>query len=300
MSLVVVGTVAFDSVTTPFGAKERVLGGSATYFSYAASFFTPVRLVSIVGSDFPESNIEILTQRGIDASGLTRAAGKTFHWTGKYEGDMNEAKTLDVELNVYGDFVPDLPERFRDSEFVFLANGSPASQSRVLDQVRKPKFVVADTMNHWIQNDRAGLLELLPRIDGLVLNEGEAKMLSGEQNLVTAGEHVLKMGPRLVVIKKGEYGAFLLSRDGARFAIPAYPVSVVRDPTGAGDSFAGGMMGFLSRNRLTDDASVRRAMIFGTVMSSFVVEDFSLDAFRRIDQDALWTRYHDFVRFITV
>lgn len=300
MSLVVVGTVAFDSVTTPFGSKERVLGGSATYFSYAASFFTPVRLVSIVGSDFPDANVELLTARGIDASGLTRAAGKTFHWTGKYEGDMNEATTLDVKLNVYGDFVPDLPERFRDSEYVFLANGSPASQSRVLDQVRKPRFVVADTMNHWIQNDRAGLLKLLPRIDGLVLNEGEAKMLSGEQNLVSAGEHVLKMGPRLVVIKKGEYGAFLLSKDGARFAIPAYPVAQVKDPTGAGDSFAGGMMGFLSRNRLVDDAAVRRAMIFGTVMSSFVVEDFSLEAFRRIDQEALWARYHDFVRFITV
>jgi sugar/nucleoside kinase (ribokinase family) len=300
MSLVVVGTVAFDSVTTPFGSKERVLGGSATYFSYAASFFTPVRLVSIVGSDFPDANVEMLTARGIDASGLTRAAGKTFHWTGKYEGDMNEATTLDVKLNVYGDFVPDLPERFRDSEYVFLANGSPASQSRVLDQVRKPRFVVADTMNHWIQNDRAGLLKLLPRIDGLVLNEGEAKMLSGEQNLVSAGEHVLKMGPRLVVIKKGEYGAFLLSKDGARFAIPAYPVAQVKDPTGAGDSFAGGMMGFLSRNRLVDDAAVRRAMIFGTVMSSFVVEDFSLEAFRRIDQEALWARYHDFVRFITV
>ncbi len=300
MSLVVVGTVAFDSVATPFGKVERVLGGSATYFSYAASFFTPVRLVSIVGSDFPEENVAMLKKRGVDTAGLTRAKGQTFHWTGKYEGDMNEAKTLDVQLNVYGDFIPDLPEGFRDSEYVFLANGSPSSQMRVLEQVKKPKFVVADTMNHWIQNDRDGLLKLLPKIDGLVLNEGEAKMLSGEKNLVTAAEHVLRMGPRIVVVKKGEYGAFMISRNGSRFAIPAYPVAAVKDPTGAGDSFAGGMMGFLSKSGLTDDAAVRRAMVFGTVMSSFVVEDFSLDAFRRLDQDAIWSRYHDFVSFITV
>lgn len=300
MSLLVVGTVAFDSVSTPFGKVERVLGGSATYFSCSASFFTPVRLVSVVGEDFPAEHSKLLESRGVDLAGLTKARGETFHWTGQYEGDMNEAKTLDVRLNVYGDFVPDLPEKFRDSDYVFLANGSPSSQMRVLEQVKKPKFVIADTMNHWIQNDRAGLLKLLPKLDGLVLNEGEAEMLSGEQNLVSAGEKILTMGPKRVVVKKGEYGSFLLTQTGSRFAIPAYPVAKVKDPTGAGDSFAGGMMGFLARNGYADDAAMRRAMIFGTVMSSYVVEDFSLDAFRRLDQEAIWARYHDFVRFITV
>lgn len=300
MSLLVVGTVAFDSVTTPFGTVERALGGSATYFSMSAGFFSPVRLVSIVGKDFPKEHLDLLAKQGVDLEGLTRADGQTFWWKGSYEGDMNEAKTLDLALNVYGDFVPRLPDGYRDSKFVFLANGSPDSQMKVLKQVHQPQFVVADTMNHWIKNDLAGLKQLLPQVDGLVLNEGEAKMLSGEKNLVAAGEHILTMGPRLVIVKKGEYGAFLLSKQGARFAIPAYPVSKVKDPTGAGDSFAGGVMGYLARNGLHDDAAIRRAMVFGTVMSSYVVEDFSLDAFRRIDQEAIWKRYHDFVRFITV
>lgn len=300
MSLLVVGTVAFDSVRTPFGEVDRVLGGSATYFSYAASFFTPVRLVSVVGSDFPADHQEMLESRGVDIRGLSRTDGETFAWSGKYEGDMNEAETLDVQLNVYGDYMPSLPDEYRDSRFVFLANGSPQSQMKVLDQVSDPQLVVADTMNHWIESDPDGLKQLLGRIHALVLNEGEAKMLSGEQNLVAAGEHILTMGPRLVIIKKGEYGSFLLSTDGARFAIPAFPVHCVKDPTGAGDSFAGGVMGYLARNDTADDASIRRAMVFGTVMSSFVVEDFSLDSFKRIEQDAIWNRYHEFVRFITV
>ncbi len=300
MSLLVVGTVAFDSVETPFGKVDRVLGGSATYFSYAASFFTPVRLVSVVGQDFPSEHLDLLKSRKVDISGLSRADGSTFSWTGRYEGDMNEAKTLDVQLNVYGDYLPSLPDAYRDSRYVFLANGSPESQMRVLDQVTDPALVVADTMNHWIQTDPNGLQSLLKRIDGLVLNEGEAKMLSGEQNLVAAGEHILTIGPKLVIIKKGEYGSFMLSRGGARFAIPAFPVPRVTDPTGAGDSFAGGLMGYLARNGVTDDGSIRRAMVFGTVMSSFVVEDFSLRAFQRIEEDGFWGRYHEFVRFITV
>lgn len=299
-SLLVVGTVAFDTVETPHGRAERALGGSATYFSYAASFFAPVRLVSVIGSDFPDSHVTMLQQRGIDTTGLVRAAGKTFAWSGRYEGDMNEAKTLDVQLNVYGDFSPELPAAFRDSQYVFLANGSPDSQRSVLEQVSKPAFVMADTMNHWITTAPDGLKALLPRIDALVLNEGEAKMLSGERNLVAAGEHILGMGPRTVIIKKGEYGSFLLCRDGSRFAIPAFPVGAVKDPTGAGDSFAGGVMGYLTRTGTSDAASIRRAMVFGTVMSSFVVEDFSLEPFRRIDEAAMWQRYHDFVRFITV
>lgn len=300
MSLLVVGTVAFDSVETPFGKAERVLGGSATYFSYSASFFCPVRLVSVIGSDFPEEHLEMLHSRGIDTEGLSRQKGNTFAWAGRYEGDMNEAETLDVALNVYGDYLPSLPESYRDSRYIFLANGSPESQMKVLDQVKDPALVVADTMNHWITTALDGLKELLRRIDALVINEGEAKMLSGEQNLVAAGEHILTMGPRLVIIKKGEYGSFMLSRDGARFAIPAFPVGQVKDPTGAGDSFAGGLMGYLAKNDAHDDASIRRAMVFGTCMSSFVVEDFSLDPFRRLDKDGFWNRYHEFVRFITV
>ncbi|MFH0947054.1 MAG: PfkB family carbohydrate kinase [Planctomycetota bacterium] len=300
MSLLVVGTVAFDSVRTPFGQVDKVLGGSSTYFSCAASFFSPVRLVSVVGSDFPEKHVQMLQQRGIDTEGLIRRAGETFAWSGQYAGDMNEAETLDVRLNVYGDFSPTLPESYRDSEYVFLANGSPGSQIKVLDQVEKPQLVVADTMNHWIDTDLEGLKHLLKRIDALVLNEGEAKMLSGERNLVAAGEEILTLGPRVVVIKKGEHGAFMLSRAGARFAIPAFPVAQVKDPTGAGDSFAGGMLGYLARNRVHDDASIRRAMVFGTVMSSFVVEDFSLEPFFRIETADLWDRYHEFVRFITV
>ena len=300
MSLLVVGTVAFDSVRTPFGQVDKVLGGSSTYFSCAASFFNPVRLVSVVGSDFPEEHVEMLQKRKIDTEGLIRTSGETFAWSGRYEGDMNEAETLDVQLNVYGDFSPTLPESYRDSSYVFLANGSPGSQMKVLDQVMNPSLVVADTMNHWIDTDLDGLKQLLKRIDALVLNEGEAKMLSGERNLVAAGEHILTLGPRVVVIKKGEYGAFMLSREGARFAIPAYPVIQVKDPTGAGDSFAGGMMGYLARNNVTDDASIRRAMVFGTVMSSFVVEDFSLEPFFRIEDGDIWDRYHEYVRFITV
>lgn len=300
MSLLVVGTVAFDSVRTPFGQRESVLGGSATYFSYSASFYSPVRLVSVVGADFPKEHVDLLTRRRIDTAGLVKRQGKTFAWSGKYEGDMNEAQTLDVALNVYGDFKPELPEAFRDSKFVFLANGSPDSQLSVLSQVKQPVFVMADTMNHWINTALDGLKQLLPKVDALVLNEGEARMLSKEQNLVAAGEHILTMGPRTVVIKKGEYGSFMLGQDGSRFAIPAFPVAKVVDPTGAGDSFAGGVMGYLARTETHDSASIRRAMVFGTVMSSFVVQDFSLDAFQRIDEDAIWNRYHQFVRFITV
>ncbi len=300
MSLLVVGTVAFDSVQTPFGHVERVLGGSASYFSCAASAFTPVRLVSIVGSDFPKEHVEFLKHKKIDTAGLVVADGKTFHWTGRYQGDMNEAETVAVHLNVYGDFRPHVPAAFTDSRFVFLANGSPESQMMVLDQIKKPEFVVADTMNLWITNTLGPLKKLLKRIDALVLNEGEAKMLSGERNLVAAAEHVLALGPRIVIVKKGEYGAFLVTREGARFALPAYPVAKVKDPTGAGDSFAGGLMGFVAQQERHDDATLRRAMVYGTVMASFVVEDFSLDAFRRLTDAKLRERYDQFVRFVTI
>ncbi len=300
MSLLVVGTVAFDSVATPHGRVERVLGGSATYFSFAASFFTPVRLVSVVGEDFPDEFMAVLRQRRVDLTGLARVPGKTFSWSGSYEGAMNEARTLDVQLNVYGDFSPELPAAYRDSQYLFLANGSPASQMRVLDQVRQPRLVVADTMNLWIERTPDELKRLLPRVHVLVLNEGEARLLSGEPNLIAAGERILALGPRAVIVKKGEHGALLLARAGGRCALPAFPVAHVVDPTGAGDSFAGGMMGFLARNDLNDTAALRRAMIFGTLMSSFVVEGFSLAPFQRIGEAEIWNRYHEYIRFITV
>ncbi|MBK6940148.1 MAG: sugar kinase [Planctomycetes bacterium] len=300
MTVLVVGTMAFDSVETPFGKVDHVLGGSATYFSYSASFFTPVRLVSVIGNDFRQADLDLLKQRSVDLAGVQHAAGKTFSWSGKYEGDMNAAQTLDVNLNVYGDFKPQLPAAYKDSRFVFLANGSPASQMMVLDQVTKPEFVVADTMNLWIETAQADLRRLLTRIDALILNDGEARMLAREQNLVAAGEKVLTMGPRLVIIKKGEHGSFLLTRDGTRFAIPAFPVSVVKDPTGAGDSFAGGVVGFLAREAAHDDATVRRAMVYGTVMASFVVEDFSLESFKRLSAEGMKRRYDQFVKFISL
>ena len=301
MSLLVTGSIGIDTVKTPFGVSENCLGGSAVYFSMAASFLSPVRFMGVVGDDCPFDLNDTFAGRAVDLTGLeVRAGSKTFRWCGSYEGAMNDVNTDAVELNVLAEAPLVVLESFKGSEVVFLANTHPGLQLQLLEQIHKPRLVVADTMNLWIENEPEALKRLLGRIDGLVLNEGEAKMLSGERNLVAAGEHILTLGPRVVVIKKGEYGAFMLSREGARFAIPAYPVIQVKDPTGAGDSFAGGMMGYLARNNVTDDASIRRAMVFGTVMSSFVVEDFSLEPFFRIEDGDIWDRYHEYVRFITV
>jgi len=285
-SLLVVGSIAFDSVRTPHGEAEDVLGGSAVYFSVAASFFAPVRLVGVVGEDFPDAFRQVLESREIDTAGLQVVeGGRTFRWRGSYEGAMNEARTDEVHLNVFGDFRPALPEAFRDSRLVFLANGSPVTQMSVLDQVERPDLVVADTMNLWIENERDALEALLARIDGLVLNEGEARMLTGRPNLIRAAEGVLALGPKFVVVKKGEHGALLLAREGEgeRMAegrlvcpLPGFPCPEVCDPTGAGDSFAGGLMGHLARIGKHDFASLRRAMAYGTVVASFTVEDFSL------------------------
>lgn len=287
MSLLVVGSLALDSVETPTHRRDDVLGGSATYFSYAASYFTEVRLVGVVGQDWPEEHTALLRSRGVDTSGMqTIPGGRTFRWRGKYLSNMNDRETLEVHLNVFGDFNPVVPESFRNSRFVFLANAAPKVQLKTLEQVSAPQLVVADTMDLWIRETKDDLLELLGRIDGLVLNDSEAKLLTHEENLVRAAEKVLALGPKFVVVKKGEHGAMLCSSEGA-FVLPAYPTGNVVDPTGAGDSFAGGMMGYLAFRNQVDTESLKRALVYGTMVASFNVEDFSLERMKQIGREDL-------------
>jgi sugar/nucleoside kinase (ribokinase family) len=297
MALLVVGSVAFDSIETPNGAVDQILGGSASYFSFVASFFTRPRLVGVVGEDFPDQHRVMLANRGVDTSGLVRQPGKTFYWKGRYHKDMNTRDTLEVHLNVLGTFDPIVPESFRDSEYVFLANSSPAVQSRVLDQVRRPKMVMADTMDLWIDTQRADLLKLLPRLDGLLLNDSEALLLSGEANLVRAGQAVRRLGPKFVILKKGEHGAMLFNDQGV-FVVPAFPSPDVMDPTGAGDSFAGGVLGYLACDaaKAVGDPAVRlrRAMGYGTVVASFTVEDFGLDRLKRLRREEIDARLEQY------
>ena len=298
MSLLVVGSVAFDSIETPFGKAERVLGGSATFFLFAASYFTPQRLVGIVGADFPREALLELQERGVDISGLTiDPAGKTFHWTGRYAGDMNAAETLGVSLNVLGTYKASVPESFRDSPYVFLANDHPRTQLDVLASVRGNPFSVADTRDFWIAEEPRLLGELLQRIDGLVLNEHEARLLTGEHNLVKAGGAILKRGPEFVILKKGEHGALLFCGEGT-FAVPAFPLETVRDPTGAGDAFAGGLMGYLASTGKRSLEAIRRGITYGTVTASVAVEDFSVEPFRRVGKQALADRHDAFLRAI--
>ncbi len=290
MPLLVVGSVALDSVETPHGVVENALGGSATFFSYAASFFTPVRLVGVVGEDFPAEHRALLEGRKVDTSGLViEKGGKTFHWKGRYQGDMNTAETLEVHLNVLGTFNPDLSPVFADTPFVFLANGSPTMQRRVLSQTKNRKLAVADTMNFWIETQRDELYVLLKEVDGLVLNDGEARMLTEEVNLVRAGHKILELGPKFVIIKKGEHGSMFLSASET-FVMPAFPIADVVDPTGAGDSFAGGFMGYLASTGKADLGSMKMAMACGSVVASFSVEDFSLRRFQRTERSEIDTR----------
>ena len=291
--LLVVGSIAFDTIETPHGRAERVLGGSANYFSLAASLLTKVNLVGVVGQDFPADHLEFLRNRGINTDGVDRRDGETFNWTGKYEGDMNEAQTLEVNLNVFGDYLPTIPEHYRKSPYVFLANASPDTQKHVLGQLDSPKFVMADTMNLWISTQHASLLDLLKRVDALILNDGEAKMLTDEDSTVVAGKRILDMGPMLVIIKKGEHGAIILARD-YELVCPAYPLETVKDPTGAGDSFAGGVMGYLA---FVDDLSLRsqkRALKYGTVMSSYNCEDFSISRLKTLTRSDIERRFAEF------
>jgi len=275
VSVLVVGSVALDTVETPFGRAEAVLGGSASYFGFAASLFTDVQLVGVVGEDFPDEHIQAFRQRGIDVTGLVRQPGRTFRWTGRYQGPMSVAETLHVELNVFGDFEPVVPPQYQDAEFVFLANAAPQVQMHVCQQVPDARLVVADTMNFWIENEREALLELVGEVDGVVVNDHEARQLTGEDNLILAAREILRLGPIFVVVKKGEHGSMLATKTSL-CVLPAYPTTEVRDPTGAGDSFAGGMMGHLARCGEVTNATLREALAYGTVMASLTVEDFSL------------------------
>lgn len=290
MSLLVVGSVAFDSVATPFGQVDEVLGGSGTYFSTSASFFTDVRLVAVVGEDFPSHHRDFLESRKIDLCGLQTAPGATFRWKGTYGFDLNEAQTLETHLNVFQTFKPQLPEAYRESEFVFLANIDPELQLDVLKQVRRPQLVACDTMNYWIDGKREALLKTLPYVDILIINEAETRQLAGEPNLLKAARAVLTMGPKTLIVKRGEYGVLLVS-EHTIFSAPAFPLESVYDPTGAGDTFAGGFMGYLAATRNLSEASVRKATVFGSVMASFVVEDFSLERMRSLVYEDIAERY---------
>jgi sugar/nucleoside kinase (ribokinase family) len=290
MSLLVVGSVALDSLETPFGRREDVLGGSASYFSACASFFGPTRLVAVVGEDFPEEHVRFLAGRGVDLAGLARRPGRTFRWKGRYEFDLNTAHTLDTQLNVFAEFRPELPSHYRDSEYVFLGNIDPDLQRAVLDQVRAPRFVACDTMNFWISSKRESLLRTLRRVDMLFVNDAEARQLADEHNVVKAARRILSYGPRAVVVKRGEHGALFFSGEEV-FAASAYPLAAVFDPTGAGDSFAGGFMGYLAHGRREDQATLRRAIVLGSVLASFTVEQFSLDRLRTLTAAEIRARF---------
>ncbi|MEZ4462850.1 MAG: PfkB family carbohydrate kinase [bacterium] len=298
MSLLVVGSVAFDSVQTPFGKVDDVLGGSELYFSTSASYFTDVQLVAVVGDDFPDEPVEFLRSRNVDVAGLHRAEGKTFRWKGEYGFDLNEAKTLETHLNVFSTFQPNLPANYRDAKNVFLANIDPELQLEVLNQVKSPEFVAMDTMNFWINGKIDELRRTLKHIDMLVINEGEARALSGEANIVKAAAAIRSYGPKHLVVKRGEYGALLFSDDDVFFA-PAYPLEAVFDPTGAGDTFAGGMIGYLARCGDRSSSNMRLGTVFGCVMASFVVEQFSFDALRGLNDDSIRRRFDQFRSLVT-
>ncbi|MFN5756306.1 MAG: PfkB family carbohydrate kinase [Planctomycetia bacterium] len=299
MPLLVVGSVALDCVETPTAKRDDVLGGSAVFFSYAASFFSPVRMIGAVGEDWPGEHTKLLEQKGIDTSGLqTIPGGKTFRWRGRYLPNMNDRETLEVHLNVLGEFQPQLNGSHRDCRFLFLGNASPAVQLNVLEQAKAAELTVADTMDLWINIQRDELGELLRRIDGLVLNDSEAKLLAEDENLVRAGQKVLAMGPKFVVIKKGEHGAMFFS-EHEMYVMPAYPTAEVLDPTGAGDSFAGGMMGHLAALGRFDAQALKEALAYGVVTASFTVEDFSLDRLETLSRHDLDRRLADYRRMLT-
>jgi len=303
MSIVCVGSVALDSVKTPSGERGEALGGAATYFSAAASLFTHVDIVAVVGEDFPRQHVDFLASKGIGLEGLERRPGRTFRWTGEYGFDLNEAKTLKTELNVFESFHPKVPAALRKSEWLFLGNIDPRLQLDVLSQIEKPKLVAADTMNYWIAGSLEPLKKLLARIDLLFVNDSEARQLSGETNIVKAALAIQAMGPRIVCIKRGEYGAMLFlpregqGRDGEQiFALPSMPLAEVRDPTGAGDSFAGGFLGSLAAGGRTDAQALRRSAVLGTVLASFTVEQFGLERLGSLTTAEVEERFQIFSR----
>ena len=296
MSLLVVGSVAYDALESPYGKVERTLGGAATYFSVSASFFTHVKLVAIVGDDFHPQDEAVFQARSIDIEGLERAEGKCFFWAGRYSENLNERVTLATDLNVFGAFKPRLPENYRKSKFVFLANIAPDLQRDVLHQVEgRPKLAAMDTMNYWIERSSEELRETLRHVDILMINDSETRQLSNEHNLLRAAKHIFKMGPRTLVIKRGEYGALLVDKNGL-FCVPAFPLEEPHDPTGAGDSFAGGFMGYLASVGTATDTHLRRAMIYGSVLGSFTVERFGLERLLKLKKSEIHARARHFLK----
>ncbi|MBN1621421.1 MAG: bifunctional hydroxymethylpyrimidine kinase/phosphomethylpyrimidine kinase [Endomicrobiales bacterium] len=293
MSILVVGSTALDSVKTPFGEMDDALGGSATYFSVSASYFTNINLVAVVGEDFPDNYINLLKKHKVDLKGLQKVPGKTFRWKGQYMYDLNQAETLNTELNVFADFKPRIPEEYCNSEYVFLANIDPELQLEVLKQVKKPKLIACDTMNFWIERKPSQLKKTLKYVDILVINEAEVRQLAGEKNLIKAAKTICSWGPKALVIKRGEYGSLFYFK-GQMFSAPAFPLETVSDPTGAGDSFAGGFMGYLAKSRSLKEKDFRRAIIFGSVMASYNVEDFSLNRLKRLDWKQIKQRFLQF------
>ena len=298
MSVLVVGSVALDSVETPFGRADDALGGSATYFAASASHHTAVQLVGVVGSDYPVQKLQDLAVRGVDLSGLEQMEGESFRWRGRYRHDLNSAETLETRLGVFSHFRPKIPAQFRSAKYVFLGNIDPRLQLDVLQQVEKPKLVACDTMNFWIESRRADLMALLEKVDLITLNDAEARQLTEQANLVKAARWILAKGPRTVIIKKGEHGAFMFHADRVFFA-PAYPLEDVFDPTGAGDSFAGGFMGYLARTDDLSEANMRRAVVFGSAMGSFVVEGFSIARLLEVTTDDISRRVAEFHRLVS-
>ncbi|MFH1714873.1 MAG: PfkB family carbohydrate kinase [Elusimicrobiota bacterium] len=294
MSILIVGSAAYDTVDTPFGRAEKVIGGSALYSSVSASFFHPVNLVTVVGSDFPKKELEFLAHKGIDTSGIEIGRGKTFAWEGSYSYDLNNAKTHKTALNVFEHFNPQLPDHYKESEYVFLGNIDPELQLNVLDQVKSPKFTAVDTMNFWIENKKNTLKKVFSKVDMVVINEGEARQFTDEFNLVKAAKEISKIGPAYIIIKRGEYGVLLFHNEQI-FSLPAFPLEIVKDPTGAGDSFAGGFMGYLAKlGGEINHQSIRKAIVIGTIMASINVEDFSLERFKVIDTGTIAARLNEF------
>jgi sugar/nucleoside kinase (ribokinase family) len=295
MSILCVGSVALDSVETPFGNADRVLGGSAVFFSAAATLFAPVRMVGVVGDDYPFADLDFLRDRGADLSGIEKAAGESFFWAGRYHYDLNSRDTLETRLGVFADFMPKIPDAFRDSRYIFLGNIDPELQHKVLDQVERPDVVACDTMNYWIEGNRKELVSLLERVDILMVNDSEARQLADEPNLLKASRWIRDRGPSIVVVKKGEHGAILFA-DGWLFYVPGYPLEEVFDPTGAGDSFAGGFMGHLARADSVDPADVRRAMVYGSAMGSYACERFGVERLKELVGSDVHDRVEDFRR----
>ncbi len=294
--LVIVGSIALDTVKTPFGQVKDALGGAATYSSYAASFFAKSGVVGVVGSDFPLQHLKLLEQKGIDTSGVEiYSKGKTFRWSGYYEFDMNEAKTVSTDLGVFADFRPSLPQSYRNADYVFLANIDPQLQLEVLSQVKKPKLVLLDTMNYWISNKKQQLLEVIRKVDILLLNDSEARQLFGTPSLVKAASAALRLGPSHIIIKKGEHGALLFSK-GSHFSAPGYPLESIKDPTGCGDSFAGALIGYMASKKSISEKDLRKAIIYGSVVASFNAEDFSLGRMKDLAHKEIEGRYREFER----